>query len=916
MQVYPSSSRFIRSKLISRILYCIALLGVSGSLWASGWAPFAGEDSATVSLGGSVSVLDSGATSVLDNDFDIEGDELSAFLSKSPKHGQLILERDGTFHYQHDGKSDRRDEFKYRAFDGTGFSRETRVRINVLKGDPIPPEIVGQKVVEVDEDSSKELKPGDLQVLDPDSNFPKDFSIEVSDGTNYSRNGSTISPIANFNGDLSVPVRVFDGSKFSNLYQLIVNVRPRNDVPFVVGMPPDQEAIERISYALSLAGFFDDIDIGDTLRFSASGLPQSNSLVIDPVSGVLSGTPQRGDSRNTPYIVSIRATDSGGAFASLYFPLIIYPDDRADLSLAASVVSNPVMVGESAKWQVNVLNQGPADLEEGSLRVNWSTSGPALTVSAPSFCTIQNNASSAPSATCDIGGLVAGFNLALEFQGTQNDDGDNTLIAVAVADDPRPEDNAALAGSQVIRNFSEGPTQILNSQGFSMDTGDFDGDGNIDMLIASDETLVFYNSGNRDFTVPGQAIAPGGNAVAILDWNGDGALDIAVGGLSGRAAEIFTNDGSGGFDSAVQLADGGIGTVLAMAAADFDLDGSAELILTGTNDTIILKRSGPTDFNVILPSLGAGIDITVGDFNNDGYPDFAVVEASDRAVAVMINNGSGNSFSRIRQRHGSVGHVGSADMNGDGFDDLLLAIDGADLAPPENKILYRQSGGGFSVGESFGASAVSRLLGGDVDDDGFMDVVAINEAGVHQLYRGNANGDLTLHHEQIVSAGMRNGILVDFNADQSVDLIMAGLDAIEIHANNGIGALGLGDRLTPEITLLGDAVMTIAAGSVYEDAGATATDDIDGDLSASIVISGTVNSTVVGTYNINYTVSDRAGNTSSTQRKVTVTVNDGVGGGGGGPFGPQTLLVILVLSIFKRGRKRFSVKLRDLSLSQ
>ena len=125
---------------------------------------------------------------------------------------------------------------------------------------------------------------------------------------------------------------------------------------------------------------------------------------------------------------------------------------------------------------------------------------------------------------------------------------------------------------------------------------------------------------------------------------------------------------------------------------------------------------------------------------------------------------------------------------------------------------------------------------------------------------------------------------------------MAGRDAVEIHANNGIGRLGLGDRRAPVITLVGEASITLAAGSDYQDDGATANDDIDGDLNESIVTTGSVNSTVVGTYKISYKVSDRAGNTSSTQRTVTVKVNDGVGGGGGGAFGPLLILCLLMLA--------------------
>ncbi|MCB0469258.1 MAG: DUF5011 domain-containing protein, partial [Flavobacteriaceae bacterium] len=46
----------------------------------------------------------------------------------------------------------------------------------------------------------------------------------------------------------------------------------------------------------------------------------------------------------------------------------------------------------------------------------------------------------------------------------------------------------------------------------------------------------------------------------------------------------------------------------------------------------------------------------------------------------------------------------------------------------------------------------------------------------------------------------------------------------------------------------------------YTELGATAVDNVDGDISANIVIGGSVNTSVVGTYQVTYNVSDTAGN--------------------------------------------------------
>lgn len=78
------------------------------------------------------------------------------------------------------------------------------------------------------------------------------------------------------------------------------------------------------------------------------------------------------------------------------------------------------------------------------------------------------------------------------------------------------------------------------------------------------------------------------------------------------------------------------------------------------------------------------------------------------------------------------------------------------------------------------------------------------------------------------------------------------------------------DTTPPVITLQGQATVQHEAATDYTDAGATATDDIDGDISANVTVTGSVDTGNVGTYTLTYNVSDARGNNAAT---VTRTVN-------------------------------------------
>lgn len=87
------------------------------------------------------------------------------------------------------------------------------------------------------------------------------------------------------------------------------------------------------------------------------------------------------------------------------------------------------------------------------------------------------------------------------------------------------------------------------------------------------------------------------------------------------------------------------------------------------------------------------------------------------------------------------------------------------------------------------------------------------------------------------------------------------------------------DATPPSITLQGQPTVTLAVGASYSDAGASALDNMDGDLSSQIAMIGSVDVAHAGSYPITYDVSDSTGNPAvRVTRTVTVT-----GGPGGNP---------------------------------
>jgi hypothetical protein len=113
---------------------------------------------------------------------------------------------------------------------------------------------------------------------------------------------------------------------------------------------------------------------------------------------------------------------------------------------------------------------------------------------------------------------------------------------------------------------------------------------------------------------------------------------------------------------------------------------------------------------------------------------------------------------------------------------------------------------------------------------------------------------------------------ISLSANLTEDALIDNLK-IEVMADEDAVVDDVWDTEAPQITLLGAETLNLTVGDVYTESGATAYDETDGDLTDSIVITGSVDTTEAGTYTLIYSVTDSEGNEATTVTR-TVIVSD------------------------------------------
>jgi hypothetical protein len=329
-----------------------------------------------------------------------------------------------------------------------------------------------------------------------------------------------------------------------------------------------------------------------------------------------------------------------------------------------------------------------------------------------------------------------------------------------------------------------------NGYDFGVAAGDFDGDGRVDLAVASLRQITLYrNLGDgrfMDVTSTSKIDNRGrwSTGVAWLDFDGDGHLDLfAVNYVDWDPAKepeckvegkmdychpkhypptpnaLFRNNGDGTFTDVSQRT--GIaehkGKGMAVAIADFNGDQQPDLFVTNDRvfNFLFLNEGGrfresAFDWGIAAPASGnppSSMGADAQDFDNDGLPDVIYTALRDETFPLYRN--TGKEFDEVTAPSGMAvltrpmagWGVVFADLDNDGFKDIAVArSDVLSASGPRGNLVaeplswFRNAGNGrFLDGAMKSRSRIYRgIVAADLDNDGSLDLIAtsLNDSAV------------------------------------------------------------------------------------------------------------------------------------------------------------------------------------------
>jgi hypothetical protein len=358
--------------------------------------------------------------------------------------------------------------------------------------------------------------------------------------------------------------------------------------------------------------------------------------------------------------------------------------------------------------------------------------------------------------------------------------------------------------NQLYRNLGDGTFEDVTdragvgdaSPGFGGSTADYDGDGDVDLLVLNYGPDVLYrNEGDGTFTDVSEASGladPGWSLSAPwFDADGDGDLDVYVvnylqydagalqayyaadghpGPLSYRGQQdaLYRNNGDGTFTNVTEEAGLANPEGRGMSATAADLNGDGLLDIYVANDAMANTcfeavgdgtfRERAMERGLAFGEHGQGVSSMgpyPGDVNRDGRVDLFIPDMGYGSLLVNDGDLFVDEVTRWKVALALGQYTGWGgvlfDYDNDGYLDLFVCNGNAHHEYPEEDVLLRNDGGrsyvdvSASSGGWFQTKQVGRgAAAGDLDNDGDLDLVVVNLNSDARILRNDSSGNRSI----------------------------------------------------------------------------------------------------------------------------------------------------------------------------